>query len=366
MKLLKIIGVVLVAATIIFLGQRHFGNASSSMPMPAMPGGGKVAVDIVGLRFFATRIEAIGTAYANESVDITATVSERIAKIGFDNGAMVKAGDLLVQLDDAEEQATAEEAKIDLAEQQRELGRIQALFDKEVSPQQELDSRRSAMETATARLAAAQARLRDRAITAPFAGVLGLRRVSPGSLVDPGTVITTLDDLAFIKARFAVPETFLAEVKEGQEIEVGSVAWPDTTFAGVVASVDSRVNPVTRAVTIEAHIPNPELKLRPGMLLTVTLISRPRETVGIPEKALLAYADKHFVFVLTSNSAVERRELRLGVRDVGWVEIESGLNAGETIVIDGMMDLKDGAHVQVAGAENTGVIQAPMDRPPQG
>jgi membrane fusion protein, multidrug efflux system len=357
MKHLKTIGIILLAAVIIILAQRFFGHSKSSQLAPMMPGESIIVTDTVGKRPFATRIEAIGTAYANESVDITATVSERIGKILFENGAVVKTGDLLVQLDDAEERADLEEANVRLTEQQRTLDRVKTLREKKMVAQEELDTRQSAMETAAARLAAAQARLQDRAIAAPFAGVLGIRRVSPGAFVSPGTVITTLDDLEIIKAKFALPETVLADIKIGQAIEARSVAWSGEAFTGTVASIDSRVEPTTRAIAVEAHIANPGYRLRSGMLLTVTLISRPREVIAAPEKALLAYADKHYAFIVKPDHTVERHELRLGEREVGWVEIENGLNEGETIVVEGLMDLKDGARVRIAGTPPSGDVQ---------
>ena len=361
MKHLKIIGVIAAVAAVGFLAQLYLRRSKSASVGPAAQGGRDVLVETVGARRFETRIEAIGTAYANESVDITATVSERIKDICFENGAFVKAGKLLVQLDDAEERAELEEAKVSLAEQQRELERITELREKKVAAQQELDSRQSAMESAAARLAAAEARLRDRAIAAPFAGIIGLRRVSAGALVSPGTVITTLDDVQVIKARFSIPETALADIKAGQAIEAGSAAWPGTTFTGVVASIDSRVDPVTRAVTVEAHVPNTEAKLRPGMLMTVTLISSPRDSTGVPEKALVAYADNSYAFVLRSDGAVEQRKLRLGQRDFGWAEVVDGLKKGEKIVVEGVMDLKNGSRVRVAGepTERPGAAQPP-------
>ncbi len=348
MKYLKTVGVIFIALGVVFLARRYFG----SLPLPQRPpmdGAALVVVTNVGVRHFVTRFEALGTAYANESVTISAPVAERVAQILFVDGSTVKTGDLLVQLEDAEESADVEEATVNLNEQRRELGRVKELRDKMMVSEQELDTRRSAAEAAQARLAATEARLRDRAIKAPFAGVLGIRRVSLGALVDSGTAITTLDDLDLIKADFTLPETLFSDIAIGQTIEAQSIAWPDGTFTGTVATIDSRVNPSTRAVTVQAHIPNPQHRIRPGMLLIVSLISRLREAVCIPEKALLAYGDKHYAFVIKSDNTVEQREVGLGERAFGWVEIENGLKEGEPIVTDGLMDLKDAMRVRVAG-----------------
>ncbi len=359
MKYVKGIAVILAALAVIYAGKRYFGQTS----LPARQAGtviSTVEVEPVSRRQFATRIEALGTASANESVTITASVSERISKILFQEGAKVEQGAPLVQLENAEELAELEEAQVEVEENRRELARVKALRQKKMVSVEEFDNQQSATQAAEARLAQAQARLRDLVIKAPFAGVLGIRQVSPGALVTAGTVITTLDDLDLIKVDFTVPEKRLAQVKIGQEIVAQSAAWPETTFNGKVAVIDSRVNTTTRAVKVQAHLPNPDLLLRPGMLLTVTLISRPRQAIAIPEKAILAYAEKQYAFVLGPDNKVERRELTLGVRETGWVEIEQGLKEGEKIAVEGLMNLKDGAPVRVAETPAAEKTQPPQ------
>ncbi len=352
MNALKAAAVIVICLIVVIGLQRLVGSAQ--LPQRAKKGGeATVIVEAAGEREFSDRIEALGTATANESVTITATVSDLAAKVCFTDGAVVKAGEVLVELESAEEQAALEEAKVNLAEARRELKRVTSLREQKVASEQELDTRRSAVEASEARLLAAQARLQDRSLRAPFAGVLGLRRISPGALVGPGTVITTLDDLSVIKADFAVPETFLAALQPGQAVEARSVAWPDVKFTGTVSQIDSRVDPNTRAVTVQAKIPNPDGRLHPGMLLTIELFSRVRRSLGIPEKALVAFAEKQFVYVLQaaagqSGPKVQKRAVRLGRRDAGWVEIVEGLAAGEKVVVEGLMDLQDGSVVRLA------------------
>ena len=211
------------------------------------------------------------------------------------------------------------------------------------------------MESAEARLATAQAKLRDLIIVSPFDGVLGIRHVSRGTLLNPGTLITTLDDLSAVKLDFAVPETFLASLKPGQDIEAHSVAWPGETFKGTVSCIDSRVDANTRAVTVQAVIPNPENRLRPGMLLTVKLFSNQRNSACVPEKALVAYGEHQYVYILRKDSTVEKREVKLGQRDSGQVEITAGLNKNECIVVEGTTDLRDGAKVLMSDGGKTDV-----------
>jgi membrane fusion protein (multidrug efflux system) len=362
-NILKALGVVLVCVAVVLALHRRFG--SPQLPKrPPLAGNKVVKAERAALRPFATRVEALGTAEANESITVTAPVSERIAAILFTNGAVVEAGQKLVQLENAEELAQAREAEVSLAERRRELERVRSLRDKQMVSEQELDSSQTAAEAAEARLAAAEARLKDRAITAPFAGVLGIRRVSPGSLVGPGTAITTLDDVDPIKADFAVPERLLSAVEPGLAVEVASAAWPGETFTGVLVTVDSRVHPATRAITAQALLPNPRRRLRGGMFLTVALICRPRNAIGIPEKAVIAYSQNHYVFAVRADSTVERREIELGERENGWVEVTAGLAEDQTIVVDGLMDLRDGDRIQVAG-ETTATGAEPSPASPR-
>lgn len=345
MKLLKPLIVVVGCLAVVFVAQRYIRR---SEPAQRRAGGETTVVaETVRARSFADRTEAIGTVSANESVTITPAVTDRVARVLFDDGALVQPGDVLVELEHAEESAVVEEARIDLAEQERQLGRVEALRERELVSQEEFDLAQGYLDAAKARVAAAEARLQDRIITAPFAGVLGIRRVSPGTLVSPGDVITTLDDLSVVKVDFTVPEALIADIDLGQSIEGHAAPWPEERFTGVVTGVDSRVDPTTRALGLQARIPNPERKLRGGMLLMVELTCRPREALGVPERALLSYADRQYVYVIGSDQTVEQREVTLGARDVGWVEIVDGLGPGDTIVVDGLLNLRDGAPVRV-------------------
>jgi membrane fusion protein (multidrug efflux system) len=354
MKLLKPL-IVIVGSLAVVLVAHHFLQRSE--PLQRSGGGGEIAVaaEPVGARHFSDRTEAIGTVSANESVTVTPAVTERVAAVRFENGAFVEPGDVLVELEHAEESADLEEARIDLAEQERQFDRVTALRERDLVSQEELDLAQGYLDGARARVAAAEARLNDRIITAPFAGVLGIRRVSPGSLVSPGDVITTLDDLRVVKVDFTVPEALLAQVAVGQPIEGRSAPWPDDAFSGRVTSVDSRVDPTTRAVAVQALVPNPEGKLRAGMLMTIELTCCPREALGVPERALLSYADKQYVYVVRGDQTVKQREVRLGTRDVGWVEVLDGLSPGDTIVVDGLLNLRDGAVVRVESTEASAV-----------
>jgi membrane fusion protein (multidrug efflux system) len=193
---------------------------------------------------------------------------------------------------------------------------------------------------------AAHARLADLTITAAFAGRVGLRRVSEGSLVSPGTLITTLDDLSIIKLDFSLPEALLAHISPGLEISATSIAYPGHQFHGKVSSIDTRVDPVTRSVMVRALVPNGDSMLRPGMLLSVVLTQQPTQALVIPEQAVVSEQSRQFVYVI-NNALAEKREINTGRRLPGVVEVLKGLTENEIIVVEGIQRLHDGVSVNV-------------------
>jgi membrane fusion protein (multidrug efflux system) len=290
-------------------------------------------------------IEALGTARANESVVIAAKVNEAVKRVNFDSGDYVEAGAVLVDLSGRVELAELEEARAQFREAQQQLERNQQLAARQLIPASQLDAQRATRDATRARMDAIRARLADRVITAPFDGVLGLRQVSPGTLLRPGDPITTLDDVSLIKLDFTVPESFLSVLKEGLQVQARSPAWPDKDFVGVVRSVDSRVDPVTRAVTVRAEIPNVERKLRPGMLMTVLVQQEPRPALVLPELALIQIGRQAFVFRVREDNTVEQVPVSIGARRRGDVEISDGLSIGDRVVVEGTVKLRPGASV---------------------
>lgn len=321
-------------------------DAGTAAPAAAVDRRVPVRVATVAPRRFETVLESLGTAQANESVTLTATVTASVSEILFRDGDEVEVGQVLVRLASAEEVADQREAQVTLAEQRRELNRIRGLVEDGVVPRQQLDQQRSRVEEAEARLAAVDARLADRVIRAPFAGVLGLRRVSTGSLVTPGTAIADLDDVSLIKVDFTVSERFLGAVRRGMPIEARSVAFRDRVYAGTVTAVSTRVDIATRTVTVRAEIDNRDLELRPGMLLTTHLPLDPADRLAVPEGAVIATADQHFAFVLNDDS-VRRQQITIGRRQPGWVEVIEGLAEGDRVVSDGIQRVRQGTRVRV-------------------
>ncbi len=329
--------------------------APAGAPKSGGAGGSPVPVIATPARIerLALEMEALGTARANESVDVTAKVSNLVTAVRFAEGQQVARGTVLVELDGEQARADVAVAEAALKESASQYHRSQELYSTKVLSDSQIEQIEATFRSNDARLASARAKLADTVIRAPFSGRTGLRRVSVGSLVNPGTVITTLDDTSRIKLDFTLPETYLAAVSPGLEITAQSPAFPGESFAGRVASIDSRVDPQTRAVTVRALLPNESGKLKPGMFLTVRLKRSAADVLLIPEESLVPEQGDVYVYVV-SNGAAAKRKVQIGERRVGSVQVLDGLRAGEVVVTEGTQKLRDGLAVQVAEASPPG------------
>lgn len=313
-----------------------------------------VIVKAVATDRFVDRVEALGTLRANETVVLTATVSEIVTDVHFEDGQRVNAGTILVEMTSEEEHALIEEERSTLAEAKKQYDRLRPLVERGAASSSLLDQRRREYETAKARLRATESRLRDRLIIAPFAGVVGLRNVSVGALIEPGDVITTLDDDSVMKLDFTVPSIYLASLKTGLPIVATSPAFAGRQFEGIVASINSRIDPVTRAIVVRAILPNPERLLKPGLLMQVTLLKNPRDVLVIPEEALIPSGRVNHVLVVERSAdptVAQRRQVVTGSRRPGEVEIVEGLEAGEFVVVDGTLRARPGQPVTIIAVD---------------
>ncbi|MEJ2693250.1 MAG: efflux RND transporter periplasmic adaptor subunit [Candidatus Thiodiazotropha sp.] len=302
------------------------------------------------LKAFIDRIEALGTLKANESVALTVNVTETVTAIHFDDGQRVEKGQTLVEMTSSEEHALLEEARANLNEALRQFKRVRQLESQGIEAQSLLDQRRREVETARARLAAIESRLADRLIKAPFSGVLGLRNISIGALVETGDLITTLDDDSVMKLEFAVPSTYLSTLRPGLPIRARTRAYGERVFEGEVKVVDSRVDPINRSVLVRALLPNPERMLKPGMLMTVELLSNRRQALVIPEAALMPKGGDQFVMRLQGDPPqVEKLKILIGSRRAGEVEVIEGLREGDLVITHGMEKARVGSPVRIKG-----------------
>lgn len=317
----------------------------------AGPSGRATAVTqaTVGQRAFTDRVEVLGVAKGRQSVTITSNTAEMITAVHFRDGQSVSKGQVLVTLRDDQETAGIAEAQANLAQAERNYQRWKTLADKGIAPRATAEQNLAAYETAKAALASAQAQRLDRVIRAPFAGRVGISDVAPGALISPGTAIVTLDDASVVRVDFSVPDRYLTSLREGLAIQARPDALPGETFTGRIAQIDTRIDEATRALRARAEFPNPGGRLKPGMLVKVAIDQGVRQSLAAPEAAVQFEGQQASVFVVAKGEkgqVARRTNVVTGLTADGFVEIRSGLKAGDVIVADGLNRVQDGAPVR--------------------
>ncbi len=324
---------------------------------PGGPGGGRgqaVSEAVATTREFSDQIRVLGVARGRRSVNITSSTSELITRVMFRDGQRVAAGTPLVQLQAREEDAAIAEARAQVARARTMYDRYRTLNERGFASDAMVEQYETELESAQASLAAANARAGDRTIRAPFAGVLGLSTVTAGTLVNPGAVIATLDDIDVVRVDFPIPERYVSVLRTGAPITASIDAYGDEVFTGRIALVDTRINEQTRSVVARAEIPNPGGRIRPGMAVRVAVQQGLRQTVAVPEAALQYEGQSAFVYRIANGergSTAQRVEVETGAVEGGFVEVLSGLTAGDRVVGSGLNRIQPGAPVRVAGRD---------------
>lgn len=331
---------------------------------PGGPGGGRggppptqVGAAEVTSRVFTNRIEALGTLAPREQVTLTANAADRVTAIYFEDGQRVARGKTLMTLVNEEENALLESARATEANARLVYERNQRLAKGDAIAELELERSKSTFEAATANVSSIQARLRDRVLTAPFAGVLGFRQVSVGAYVSPGQAVATLIDDSQMRLEFGVPSIYLTSLRQGLEIKATTKDIAGRDFVGKLTSIDNAVDPVTLAVKVRATLPNADGALKAGMSMSVSLNSQPRTSLSVPEIAVIAEGSKNFVFVVDDSqqpAVVQKTEVTLGTRERGLVEVLAGLQSGNFVVTDGVLKVRPGGPVKVAPSASGG------------
>ncbi len=313
------------------------------------PGGGPVGVIVSPVRTATVvdRAESVGTVRARDAVTITAKVTGIVQSIRFQEGQPVREGELLVDLDAAALRAELDQARALFDDARSQLVRARGLQPGQTIAAQRLETLEAVSRQAEGRVRQAEARLQELRVTAPFSGRVGLRQVSVGALVQPGTVVTTLDDISRVRVEFSVPELFVARVREGSPVVARSGAFGDRRFEGRVAVVDTRIDTATRTIRVISEFENADEALKPGLFMTVDIeLERRNGALVIAEEALDPIGDRNFVYVVRENRA-RRVEVRLGQRLPGEVEVLSGVSAGDQVVVQGIQRLRNDAPVRV-------------------
>lgn len=343
---------------VVVFGSLAFISSAYAQPPADKPI--EVIVQAASTKSLATTIEALGTLRANESITLTSNDTKKVTRINFEDGQRVQKGQVLVEMTSREESALLEEARFNADEAKKQLDRVQELAKRGAASQSLLDQRVREYESARARYNATESRLKDLVLLAPFSGVVGLREVSVGALVSPGDQITTLNDDSKMKLDFTVPAVYLRSLSVGLPIVAKSRDLGNKIFQGEVFSLDNRIDEVTRSIKVRALLDNKNHELKQGMLMLVDLKAASRDALVISEAALVPLGSNNFVFVLQEAEGavtVERRQITIGERLTGSVEVLSGLGVGDKLVTHGLQKIRPGQKVTVLAEEKSAAEQ---------
>lgn len=300
---------------------------------------------------FSDDLELLGVAKGRQSVTLSAAATQIVARVNFRDGQSVPKGAVLVELKSTEQDAGLAQAEARRVQAQRAYERWKTLEDKGFASKASVDEYEAAHRTAQADVQAARARIGDRRILAPFAGVVGLSDIAAGALINPGSPIVTLDDVSTVRVDFPTPERQLSALREGQAITATVDAFPGERINGRIVRLDTRIDERTRAVVARAEFPNPDRKLKPGMMIRVTVPYGRRDRLAAPEAAVMAHGEESFVYVIAKREGgmvAEQRVVQIGGRADGFVELRDGVAAGERLVADGLHKLQPDQKIRVA------------------
>jgi membrane fusion protein (multidrug efflux system) len=317
---------------------------------PAPSGSAVLDAIIVREEPFANVVSVSGSIEPDEQVQLRSEISGIVREILFKEGAQVSKGQLLFKMDDAELQAQYSNA---LTRQQLAADnetRAKLLLEKEAISSQEYDVAKADLASAKAQTALVQAQLSKTSVHAPFSGKIGLRQVSNGEYLTPQTIVANLIRLDPVKILFAVPEKYSAQIKVGQSIHF-QVTGSDTTFKAQIYAIEPGVDAATRTISMRATCPNPQQSLVPGSFARIEIpISRQENAVLVPTQAVIPIQNGKQVYVYRQGKAIAVM-VETESRNSNDVFVTSGVSAGDTVLISGLMSLRDGmpAQVQIKG-----------------
>ena len=313
---------------------------------PAKRGPAPVETQKAALSSISDDIGAIGTLLADESVAIAPETSGRVAKVMFEDGASVEAGTPLFRFDTDLAQSDLEEARARLRLAEANYQRNEKLRKSGNVAESAFEEALSGRDVARAAVQSAEVRLAKLTIAAPFSGKLGFRTVSEGAYVTAGTPLVQLDKVDRLQVSFSVPELSQRALEAAERVEVVADALPGESFTAEISALAPVIDVNGRALQVRAELANEGLKLRPGLLVRVTVKGPPREAVMVPEAAIVQRGQGAVVFKVVDGKAQQLR-VSLGKREKGMVEVREGLAAGDVVVTAGNARLSDGAEVQI-------------------
>lgn len=340
----RLIGGLLLA--VISLGLAGCGGKKAAAGGPPADMAVKVVVAEARHQPVTETLSLVGTLVPNELVEIKSETDGTVEEILFDEGQSVKKGDLLFRLEESKYAAALAEAEANFKLSKANLDRIKQLSESGTAAQQEYDQALAAFEMNKATLDLRKRNLADARIYAPFDGVMGARLVSPGQVISKNTLLGSIVSVDPVKVEFDVPERFLSLARIGQTIEITVAAWPGENFGGQVFFIAPKLDPDTRTALVKARLPNSHRKLKPGMFANLDVTLKVREqAVVIPESAVMLQEDRVSVFVVDANGLAQPRIVKVGQRMPGLLEITDGVQAGETVIIEGTQKVRPGGKV---------------------
>ncbi|SEA55702.1 efflux RND transporter periplasmic adaptor subunit [Rubrimonas cliftonensis] len=310
-----------------------------------------VVVSEVALGSVERSVSAVGVATPVQSVRLAPAASGRVVERAVSGGETVEAGEVVLKLDEETQAAALQDAVAELSRASNAFDRSRTLQEQGRIAQTAYETAAADLATAEAALAQARKALADRTLRAPFGGIVGFLDVDAGAMVASGDAIGTLDDISALDVDFNVPERFFGEVQNGATIRATTEIFRGETFTGFVTAIDRRIDTVSRSFKARARVPNPGLRIPAGAFMRVTLVLEARDGVIAPEEAVAPEGGRSYVYVVTPEDRAERREVRLGQRLPGRVEVLEGLSPGERVVVRGVQKARDGAPVEVIGVE---------------
>lgn len=296
---------------------------------------------------FNEELKIVGSINANESVEITSVVSEKIKSIKFIEGSFVKKNDILIELENNEEKAILKQVDAELEESRINYERAKKLLNEGNASQSMIDKKYMEKKKLEGKFQEIEAKLNDLIIKAPFDGMIGTKNYSNGSFINPGDVITSLYDISKIKVEMYIPEIYVNDIYRKQEFSASLPSINNTKFKGKLFAINPSINTETRTFKVIGIIKNnSNFSLKPGMMSNIKLKLKSREIFVVPEGAIIPEDEKSFLYVFKDKKAL-KMQVKTGKRKNGSIEIISGINQDNLIVYEGTNKIRNGSEVSI-------------------
>jgi membrane fusion protein, multidrug efflux system len=352
-KKINTIAIVIIAVLLIIPKAIPILSAAISPLIYEEPEAELFSVDVVvaEAQLLDNTLKSTGTLRANQQIDLRTEVSGKVTGIYFDEGSRVSSGDLLLKINDNDLQADLARIRsnIEMTEETRE--RQQRLFERGGVTQEDYDATLMQLNNLRAEQAAIEVQIERTEVVAPFDGVVGLRYVDEGSFITTSTDIATLRDLNSVRIDFSIPERYAGQVETGSDVRF-SVQGIDSVFTGEVAAIEPGIDPQSRTINIRAVCDNQEGLLRSGAFANIELILESFDgTIMIPSVALIPDMGQYKVMVY-ENGTVSEQIVETGIRNSENVQILNGLAQQDTVLVNGLLQVRDGMQVQIRDIVN--------------